>query len=66
MVQDTLHAVWRIRSVEDAREAGVQSPSRLPQARNRLIRRLGGQDHAEVVLGGLPTVRSLLSSRIAP
>ena len=54
MVQDTLHAVWRIRSVEDAREAGVLNHHHaFLEARNRLVRRLGGQDHAEVVLGGL-------------
>ena len=54
MVQDTLHAVWRIRSVEDAREAGVLNHHHaFLEARNRLVRRLGGQDYAEVVLGGL-------------
>jgi len=54
MVQDTLHAVWRIRSVEDAREAGVLNHHHaFLDARNRLVGRLGGQDQAEVVLGGL-------------
>lgn len=54
MVQDTLHAVWRIRSVEDAREAGVLNHHQaFLEARNRLVGRLGGQDQAEVVLGGL-------------
>ena len=54
MVQDTLHAVWRIRSVEDAREAGVLNHHQaFLDARNRLVARLGGQDQAEVVLGGL-------------
>ena len=54
MVQDTLHAVWRIRSVEDAREAGVLNHHQaFLDARNRLVGRLGGQDQAEVVLGGL-------------
>ena len=54
MVQDTLHAVWRIRSVDDAREAGVLNHHQaFLDARNRLVTRLGGQDQAEVVLGGL-------------
>lgn len=54
MVQDTLHAVWRIRSVEDAREAGVLNHHQaFLDARDRLVGRLGGQDQAEVVLGGL-------------
>ena len=54
MVQDTLHAVWRIRSVEDAREAGVLNHHQaFLDARNRLVSRLGGQDQAEIVLGGL-------------
>ncbi|MGB0313660.1 MAG: UvrD-helicase domain-containing protein, partial [Poseidonia sp.] len=54
MVQDTLHAVWRIRSVDDAREAGVLNHHQaFLDARNRLVNRLGGQDQAEIVLGGL-------------
>ena len=44
MVQDTLHAVWRIRSVEDAREAGVLNHHQaFLDARNRLVARLGGR-----------------------
>ena len=54
MVNDTLHAVWRIRSTDDAREAGVLNHhDAFIEARNRLIARLGGQDQAEVVLNGL-------------
>ncbi|MEC7988901.1 MAG: UvrD-helicase domain-containing protein, partial [Candidatus Thermoplasmatota archaeon] len=54
MVRDTLHAVWRVRSIEDAREAGVLNHHQaFLDARNRLVTRLGGQDQAEVVLGGL-------------
>ena len=54
MVQDTLHAVWRIRSIDDAREAGVLNHHQaFLDARNRLVNRLGGQDQAEIVLGGL-------------
>ena len=54
MIQDTLNAVWRIRSVDDARDAGVLNHHHLfLEARNRLVTRLGGQDHAEVVLNGL-------------
>ena len=54
MVRDTLHAVWRIRSVDDAREAGVLNhQEEFLQARNRLVTRLGGQEHADVVLNGL-------------
>ena len=54
MVRDTLHAVWRVRSIDDAREAGVLNHHQaFLDARNRLVTRLGGQDQAEVVLGGL-------------
>ena len=54
MVKDTLHAVWRIRSIDDAREAGVLNHHQaFLDARNRLVARLGGQDQAEIVLGGL-------------
>jgi ATP-dependent exoDNAse (exonuclease V) beta subunit len=54
MVRDTLHAVWRIRSTDDAREAGVLNHhSEFLDARNRLVNRLGGQDQAEIVLNGL-------------
>jgi len=54
MVRDSLHAVWRIRSTDDAREAGVLNHhDAFLQARDRLVARLGGQEHAEVVLTGL-------------
>ncbi len=54
MVQDTLHAVWRIRSTDDARESGVLNHHQeFLDARNRLVARLGGQDQAEIVLKGL-------------
>ena len=54
MVQETLNAVWRIRSIDDAREAGVLNHHQaFLDARNRLVARLGGQDQAEIVLGGL-------------
>ena len=54
MVRDTLHAVWRIRSTDDAREAGVLNHhGEFLEARNRLVTRLGGQDQAEIVLNGL-------------
>ena len=54
MLRDTLHAVWRIRSVEDAREAGVLNHhDAFLESRTRLVARLGGQDQAEVVLNGL-------------
>ena len=54
MVKDTLHAVWRIRSTDDAREAGVLNHhDAFLEARTRLVARLGGQEQAEVVLNGL-------------
>ena len=54
MLNDALHTVWRIRSVEDAHEAGVLSHQRaFIDARNRLVTLLGGQQPAEVVLKGL-------------
>jgi ATP-dependent exoDNAse (exonuclease V) beta subunit len=54
MLRDTLHAVWRIRSVDDAREAGVLNHhDAFLESRTRLVARLGGQDQAEVVLNGL-------------
>ena len=54
MVKDTLQAVWRIRTTEDAREAGVLNHhDEVLAARNRLVARLGGQDQAEIVLKGL-------------
>ena len=54
MLRDTLHAVWRIRSVDDAREAGVLNHhDAFLASRTRLVARLGGQDQAEVVLNGL-------------
>jgi len=54
MLRDTLHAVWRIRSVDDAREAGVLNHhDAFLESRARLVARLGGQDQAEVVLNGL-------------
>ena len=54
MVKDTLHAVWRIRSTDDAREAGVLNHhAAFLEARTRLVARLGGQEQAEVVLNGL-------------
>ena len=67
MVQDTLHAVWRIRSVDDAREAGVLNHHQaFLDARNRLVNRLGGQDQAEIVLGSCSTVRCSLNSPTGP
>ena len=54
MVQDTLNTVWRIRSPEDAAEAGVlHHQSAFVEARDRLVARLGGQYAADIVLGGL-------------
>lgn len=54
MLNDALHTVWRIRSVEDAHEVGVLNHHRaFIEARNRLVTLLGGQQPAEVVLKGL-------------
>jgi ATP-dependent exoDNAse (exonuclease V) beta subunit len=54
MLRDTMHAVWRIRTTDDASDAGVLSHQHeFIQSRNRLVTRLGGQEPAEVVLNGL-------------
>ena len=54
MLNDALHTVWRVRSVEDAHEAGVLNHHQaFIDARNRLVTLLGGQQPAEVVLKGL-------------
>ncbi len=54
MLNDTLNAVWRIRTVSDAHEAGVlHHHEEFLLARNRLVTRLGGQAQGETVLGGL-------------
>jgi len=54
MLNDALHTVWRIRSVEDAHEAGVlHHHEAFIGARDRLVAMMGGQGPAEVVLNGL-------------
>lgn len=54
ILNDTLNAVWRIRTVSDAHEAGIlHHHEEFLLARNRLVTRLGGQGNAETVLGGL-------------
>lgn len=54
MLNDALHTVWRIRSVEDAHEAGVLNHHQtFIEARDRLVAMMGGQGPAEVVLNGL-------------
>lgn len=54
MLRDTMHAVWRIRSTDDASDAGVLNHHHeFIQSRNRLVTRLGGQEPAEVVITGL-------------
>jgi len=54
MLRDTMHAIWRIRTTDDAHEAGVLNHhTTFIQARNRLTVRLGGQELAETVVGGL-------------
>ena len=54
MLNDALHTVWRIRSVEDAHEAGVLNHHQaFIAARDRLVAMMGGQGPAEVVLNGL-------------
>ena len=54
MMRDTMHALWRIRSTDDASDAGVLNHQHeFIQSRNRLVTRLGGQEPAEVVINGL-------------
>ena len=54
MLRDTMHAVWRIRTTDDASDAGVLNHQHeFIQSRNRLVTRLGGQEPAEVVLNGM-------------
>jgi len=54
LVQETLHSAWRIRTINDAHEAGVRGNiGAFIEARNRLAVLLGGQEHSAVVLSGM-------------
>ena len=54
LVQETLHSAWRIRTINDAHEAGVRGNiGAFIEARNRLAVLLGGQQHSAVVLSGM-------------
>ena len=54
LVQETLHSAWRIRTIDDAYEAGVRGNiGAFIEARNRLAILLGGQERSAVVLSGM-------------
>lgn len=54
MIEEALHSAWRIRTVADAQEAGVQGyVNSFIEARNRIAVALGGQAQASVVLAGM-------------
>ena len=54
LVKETIHSAWRIRTTNDAREAGIRGDiGRFIDARNRLAILVGGQSRAEVILTGL-------------
>ena len=54
LVKETLHSAWRIRTIDDAHEAGVRGNiGAFIEARNRLAVLLGGQEHSAVVLSGM-------------
>ena len=54
LVQETLHSAWRIRTINDAHEAGVRGNiGAFIEARDRLAVLLGGQEHSAVVLSGM-------------
>ena len=54
LVQETLHSAWRIRTIDDAYEAGVRGNiGAFIEARNRLAVLLGGQERSAVVLSGM-------------
>jgi len=54
LTKETIHSAWRIRTIDDAREAGVRGDiSEFIAARNRLAILLGGQSRAEVILTGM-------------
>ena len=54
LVKETIHSAWRIRTTNDAREAGIRGDiGGFIDARNRLAILVGGQSRAEVILTGL-------------
>ena len=54
LIEEALHSAWRIRTVNDAQEAGVLGyVNSFIEARNRLAVALGGQEQASVVLSGM-------------
>tara|TARA_B100001564_G_scaffold309186_1_gene280111 strand:+ start:42 stop:5015 length:4974 start_codon:yes stop_codon:yes gene_type:complete len=54
LVKETIRSAWRIRTPNDAREAGVRGDtSEFIAARNRLAILVGGQARAEVILTGM-------------
>ncbi len=56
LIQETIHSAWRIRSTNDAIEAGVRGDlSGFIESRNRLAVLVGGQSRAEVILTGMLT-----------
>ena len=54
LVKETIRSAWRIRTSNDAREAGVRGDvNEFIAARNRLAILVGGQARAEVILTGM-------------
>ena len=54
LVKETIRSAWRIRTPNDAREAGVRGDvNQFIAARNRLAILVGGQARAEVILTGM-------------
>jgi superfamily I DNA/RNA helicase len=54
LIQEALHSAWRIRTIDDAHEAGVRGHiGAFLESRNRLAVLLGGQERSAVVLSGM-------------
>ena len=54
MIEEALHSAWRIRTINDAQEAGVLGyVNSFIESRNRIAVALGGQEHASIILSGM-------------
>ena len=54
LIMEALHSAWRIRTIDDAHEAGVRGHiGAFLASRNRLAVLLGGQERSAVVLSGM-------------
>jgi len=54
LIEEALHSAWRIRTINDAQEAGVLGyVNSFIESRNRIAVALGGQEHASIILSGL-------------